>query len=364
MNNPELLDNLQDLIKGVGDKEVDLAAKKRAIEEYRIERSFSQIEESKKELEAIQSLNFDIRNNQSIVAGIKAGREYMDSASKCLRFINDDFNGKVPFFSKNIVLIGAYSGDGKSTITGNACFDLVCQGKKVLVITNEETLSDVYNRVSCLAKGWLYANHENFTEEQKDILDRSAIALADRMYVIDNNHEGADNLTTSYEGVVSILSSIEKQGTLYDAIIIDYYQNISIMKADPKMDAWKVQAKFAKYIDQFKNRYPAPILVLAQLKPISKENPLPFKERIEGTKAIYNVATFAMEVRAEKTNMKTEWTVHKSRFNDCNGQVFHTGWSKGKYVKYDQQFIEKVNKMKADKTLDKIRVTLGAKTNE
>lgn len=345
--------DLANLVQGVGDKDADLQAKKRAIDEYRVESTYSAIEESKKELTALGSLVFSLGQNKSILKGIERGREYMDSAAQCMRFVCNEFNGKIPFFPKNIILAGAYSADGKSTLTSNICYDLLCQKKKVLVITNEEALSDVYNRVTCISQGWIYANHENFTKAQKDFLDEAAKNMSSQMYVIDNDHDGASDLTVSYEGIVSILSSIEKQEEKFDAIVIDYYQNISMMKADMKMEDYKVQAKFVKWLDQFKNRYPAPIVIMSQLKAVSKENTLPFKERIEGRKSIYNIATFAIEIRADKPNLRTEWTIHKSRFNDCQGQTFYTGWKRGRYVPYDNAFRLEVEDTKMKRAAEK-----------
>ena len=281
---PQDFDNL---VNGTGEKESELEIKKRVINEHRIEKAFTEIEESKKEIKDLQSLDFSTGGSKSILEGIKRGRAYMDSAGKCMRFVCNLFNGKVPFFPKNIILLGAYSADGKSTTTSNLCYDLLCQKRRVLVITNEEALSDVYNRVTCLARGWNYSNHELFTVEEKDYLDEAALQMSANMTVIDNDHEGVSDLTTSYEGVVSILSNIERQERKYDAIIIDYYQNISMSKADPKAADWQVQGKFVKWIDQFKNRYPAPVTIMCQLKPVSKESPLPFKERIRGKKIYF-----------------------------------------------------------------------------
>jgi len=349
-------EDLVNLINSAGTKQDELFEKKRVIEEFRIETTYKEISEVKKDLGDLKSLTFDINNTGPMLRSIESGRQYMNAAGKRLRFVNDDFNGKVPFFQKNLLFFGAYSGDGKSTLTANICFDLVSQGKKVLVISNEELAYDVLNRVTCLGKGWAYTDHEKFTDAQKNILDESAVGLASRMYVVDNDYPGSNGyLTTSYEGVTSILEGIHSQSMKYDAIIIDYYQNISMMKSDPKADIYRTQAKFVKYIDQFKNRYPAPIILMGQLAPLTQENPLPFKQRIEGSKSVFNVATFAAEVRADKKGLRTEWTFHKTRFGECQGQSMYTGWDRGRYVPYDDEFKKKVADYLTRKAQDQYR---------
>jgi hypothetical protein len=104
-----------------------------------------------------------------------------------------------------------------------------------------------------------------------------------------------------------------------------------------------------KLLDNFKGSYPAPIVVMSQLKAASKENETPFKERIEGYKAIVNPVTCALEIRADKANMRTEWVLHKGRFKTSLGKSFFTGWDRGRYVPWDAKFQEKVEQIKMDR---------------
>ncbi len=100
----------------------------------------------------------------------KSNAEYIAAAQKPMKFICNAFAGSVPFFRKNCIVIGAPTGQGKTTLLANACMSVMMQknpqtGKKgrVLVISNEEASEDVFNRITALIKGFSYTNHNEFT---------------------------------------------------------------------------------------------------------------------------------------------------------------------------------------------------------
>jgi HrpA-like RNA helicase len=64
---------------------------------------------------------------------------------KSMVFMNDRFRLVVPYFQKNLILIGADTGDGKSTTVANAIYSTITKinpatGKygRVMVLSNEE----------------------------------------------------------------------------------------------------------------------------------------------------------------------------------------------------------------------------------
>lgn len=323
-------------------KDAELIRKKRFVEEARINRDYSNTLEGQNQIKLFQELDLSRDDPDKVEKIIRESNDYIKSARKNMRFISEDFDGVVPFHANNIILIGAYSGDGKSTITANVAYSLLKQKKNVLVISNEEKAGDIYNRVTCLVNGWSYNKHAEITEDQMEVFSKYVRAMRNHLRVVDNDSEGIANLTITYEGITGLLNSILAKGIIYDAIIIDYYQNVNTFAGQINAEPWKVQEKFANFLDDFKNKYPAPIVLLAQIKQRDKENETPFKDRIEGRKSLYNKATFAVEVRADKKNRRTEWTIHKQRFGDNVGESFYTGWDLGKYVRYDKDFQLKV----------------------
>jgi hypothetical protein len=243
-------------------------------------------------------------------------------------------------------LIAAQTGEGKSTITANAAYSTLIQGKRVLILSNEEMRSSVYQRLTCLNFGWDFNKMKEFTEDQVKVLEEYTKKWAKRANVLDSNSLGVSGLTTSIEGIKGVLESLIANGTKVDAIFLDYYQNVSTSKLNPSATPIEVQAELSNYLDQFKNRYPAPIIVFSQLHP-KGESEKTFEERLKGRKNIFEKATIAFEVRANKAERVSEWIIHKSRFHTIvQGQSVKLGWDAGKYVKITPEFKLKVEEMK------------------
>ena len=124
----------------------------------------------------------------------------------------------------------------------------------------------------------------------------------------------------------------------YSVIIMDYYQNVTSSMEMPELGQYEVQEKLAFFLDTFMLRCSAPILVLAQLK---EGKDLSFKEAMEGRKVLYNKASCVMELRKESEHSRTAWKIHKSRFNEANGATIHTGFERGRFVRYTPEFRNK-----------------------
>lgn len=335
----------------------DLQAQKMILEKKRVGRDLQKLRETEDELERAKNTSFGVPDEKHIEHVRKENRDYIDAAKHSMLFINNAFYGIVPFFRKNLIFIGAKTGEGKSTIVANTAAHVIRQKnpltgnlRKVLVITNEEKTEDVLNRVTCLMHGWHYVNHDQFTPEQVEKMDEmiGALSRGGRMMVIDNNYNGIPGMTTTLEGIQMIFDNLLRDGVYYDAILIDYYQNIKSSKNDPHLNEWEVQAKLANMLDNYKNIYPAPIVLLGQVEPTTKEDK-PFQQRIKGRKVIMDPCTLVMEMIAERKELRTKWIVHKSRFTQAIGQEFYTGYHKGKYVLYDDSFKAYVNKIKEDR---------------
>jgi hypothetical protein len=228
--------------------------------------------------------------------------------------------------------------------------------RRVLVLTNEEKREDVYNRVTCLIKGWNYVNHDQFTDEQLAIFtDYIKWLSADGMLtVIDDAYNKAGGTTTTLEGICTVFDNLLENKEFYDVVLIDYYQNINQSRKFPTMKNWEVQEVLATRLDRYKNIYPAPIVLLAQVAPPDSERKTPFKQRIEGRKSVLNVSTCAIEMIAKREDLCTEWWIHKSRFNEAVGEHIKTGYKHGEYVTYDDEFKDAVARMKAARELEDV----------
>ena len=313
-------------------RKADLQAKELLVRERRAENSINQITESDKNAEIARKTNYGILTEEEIQSKQKENTLYMKAAKKKMKFINDAFNMAVPFFRKNIILIGGKTGEGKSTAVANIIREIVRHtnpdtGKrlKALVLSNEEKSEDVYNRVTCLIKGWPYTNHDKFTEEQVEVFNQYIKGLSSMITVVDDNFGGASGTTTTLEGICQVFDNLIANNQHYDVIILDYYQNCKESRKNPYMNEWEVQSALARKLDQYKNIYPAPIIVFAQVAQTEDDRRIPFKTRIEGRKVILNVCTCCLEMVANRKELTTEWWIHKSRFNESVGSCY-SGW--------------------------------------
>lgn len=378
-------DNDQDLQKKKIAEVAELEQKKREvstrklhIDDARTKAQFEELQQNQKDLELAKSVSYGKMSANSIVKIKADNTAYIKAARNSMSFINDEFKGVIPYFQKNLILIGGKTGEGKSTTVANIAFSTLKQinpqtgrTRRVLVITNEEKVEDVYNRVTCLIKGWSYTNHDKFTDEQIQAFGEGIDTLTQRMVVVDNDHGDANGSTTSLEGICVIFDNLIRDKDFFDVVIIDYYQNIKFSKDDPTMDEFKVQAKLAAKLDMYKNIYPAPIVLMCQVNPPTDEDDkTPFQYRIKGRKIIMDVSTCALELVADREKYMTKWLIHKSRFNESVGQGISTGFLRGRYVPYDNAFIIQVSKMKEERMYGKAGVVTkedkeaGAKMKE
>lgn len=323
--------------------------KKAEVEIARTQQQHEDLQERRREMELLEK--FDIGRDYSDYAANLANEteEYLIRARKSKVFLNEDFKSKIPFFARNIILVAAETGGGKSTVSANLTFQAIMQGQKVLVLTNEENPGDVYNRVTCLIKGWSYSEHEKFTDEQIATFKENIVHLSKRLTVIGDTYQGMHGCTTTIEGIENVCNSVLLKNNHYDVILFDYYQNIDRSVKAPAMQDWQVQYRFCKFLDQYKNKSPAALVVLSQKKPNQKDKELPFRESIEGRKTILNISTCALNVIKDIQNFRTLFEIKKSRFNNCVGDSIAVGFDKGQYVRYSDEFKLRSQSMRADK---------------
>lgn len=351
---------LSDVFKQKKEEMVDLEQKRLKIQTNKVNKQFEELESAEKTNESFKSLQVGFYDENYFTQLAESNSEYFLNAKNAPKFLaNDDLAKGIPYFARNLIFLGAVSGDGKSTTTANLALHTIAQGKSILVITNEEVVADCYNRVTCLIKKWAYTDHSKFTTDQIKEFNEMTPKLAQRMVVVDDSYRGLNGVTTTYEGFVSLMESLLVNPIKFNAIVIDYFQNISMSVSNPSMEEWKVLDKVAQYLDGFRKRYGAPIVLLGQLKPIGNaDTPAPFKDRIERCKSIYNKATCAVEMKADRQHSITNFLIYKSRFNAAVGSAVKVGFDKGKYVPFTSDFASKklleIEQKKQNELLSKV----------
>jgi hypothetical protein len=340
------------------EKEKDLREKRYIVEKRRLENQIDQITTSDKFLDIAKNTDFSRMHPDQIAKIREENLDYIKAAQHRSPFINSVFDKIVPFFRKNLILIGAPTGQGKSTAVANIVYrslnvksHVTGRLNKILVITNEERSEDVYNRITSLIKGYHYVNHSSITPEQIEVYDQYIGILSERITVIDNAFGGGVGITTTLEGIQTIFDNLIANKTHYDMIIIDYYQKISKSSKNPFMRDFDVQHHLSLMLDNYKNIYPAPIVLMAQVQKPNDENREDFQNRIKGRKSLMDSVTLAMEMAIDRKNYRTEWIVWKNRFNQGVGESVFTGYDAGRLVpwKGNKEFLKKVAEWKKQK---------------
>lgn len=324
---------LDDTIQKAAAEKRDYADKKFLVDKKRTESIYQEIKEKEKQKEAFEQIQLGVYSDEYFQRLEQENDEYLELAKKAPVFLHKGFAGKVPFFAKNLILVGAKSGQGKSTLVANIAFHTIVQGKKVLIITNEERVNDVYNRITCLIKGWKYTDHANFTEEQKKTFREYYRLLAPGVHVIADDHNQVGGTTTTKEGVRNLLEKARTSPHEYGAVLIDYFQNIKSSTEYQFIDEWKLLDKVGDDFEEYRLKLNFPIILFAQLKMNADGDD--FKYRIERAKSIYNRCTCAIEIIAHYEEGMSEFKIHKSRFNEAIGQSVWCKFERGKYNYYD-----------------------------
>ena len=346
------MSDLVDKMKVAQAENAALEKKQYELYKKRVNSQYRQLEESEKKYEAFANLPIGQNVEERYTALAKENTEYIKLARNAGVFLGMDvFQDKVALFPRNLILLSAETGTGKSTTVSNFVENYIKQGKKVLIITNEEYTTDILNRILFLINGWNYSNHDEISDYQLKKCEEFYPKLGKVVEVIGDNFNGIGGTTTTLEGIKSVCQNLidaSNQGIHYDAIVIDYIQNISSSLEAPNMAKWQVMQQCMTYLDNFKGLYNAPILVFSQLKS-GKEGDT-YKDRVEGYKAIVNHATTAIEIKIDRENLRTEWVFKKNRFKSAVGDSVFTGFKLGRYVTYDQEFKTRTRlKVDADK---------------
>lgn len=351
------MSELVDALKEAQEESREMNEKQYKLTKKRIETQYQQLEEQERLKNAFNKLPIGKNVEERYKKLAVENTEYIKLARDGGTFLGMDvFKDKVALFARNLILLSAETGTGKSTTVANFVESYLKQNKKIIIVTNEENPNDILNRILFLLNDWIYSHHDQITDEQLELCEKAYPKLGKVVEVIHDQFNGIGGTTTTLEGIKSVCQNLidlrQEEGITYDAIIIDYIQNISSSIEAPSMAKWQVMQKTMTYLDNFKNVYDAPVLVFSQLK--SNSGDASYKDRLEGYKAIINHATTAIEIKIDRENLRTEWLFVKNRFKSVGSSVF-TGFDKGRYVEYDQEFknrtLAKVEQKKHQKVL-------------
>lgn len=282
-----------------------------------------------REKDNLSTFTFDSLSQNADIA-LERRRIESQALKEGLVWVDPWFSESIPFVMDQLYLIGAKSKNGKSTFAANIAYTLWQQGKKVLIISNEESTTDALSRVACLHLG-LNFNDDKFdrlSPQERQQIDTTILEAAQFVHII-----GKDQTKTYYyEVVTGIMDRAADQD--YGAILVDYYQNVSQSIKSPNLNEYEVQKLFSLFAESYIKRVRCPLVVFAQLFPTKKES-VDFKSRIEGRKVIYNAATQIFELVKDPKSKCSLLKVVDSRFAG-DIEVFCFKFHKGRFVRISE----------------------------
>jgi len=254
--------------------------------------------------------------------------------------INEAVSAAIPFTKENLYLFCAYTGSGKSTVAANISYPLWLQGKKTLVISNEESEQDVILRIACLHLGF------NFNDYKKGIMDvelqKQAFALFPEItkYVKVYDITWKDGGTTKVEGIKGLLEAVKADST-YSCVMIDYFQLIKYSVNDPKKTAYENLNDLRIWIGQYIKSSTMPVVLFAQLYSLSKKGGAKdLDARLKDCSAIVEPATVIIEVIPNFEAQTTSFCLAKDRFGK-QGTRIECAFDKGRYLKMNPEELAK-----------------------
>ena len=271
-------------------------------------------------------------DNESLRGMLKNIGKYNKMLKERITLINDSLSAAIPFTRENLYLFCGYSGNGKSTTAANISYPLWKQGKKILVISNEESEQDVVFRIAALELGLNFNDYKKgimSTDQQKQCLTLFP-EITKYVKVIDVNYK--NGLTTKIEGVMNCLKAVkEEEG--YSCVLIDYYQLIKFSAKHPDKTTYENLNDLRVYIGQFIKSANMPVVLFAQLYSLSKRGGAKdIDARLKECSAIVEPATVIIEIVPDFENHTSSFVIHKDRFGRA-GQQIVCGFDKGRYVK-------------------------------
>jgi replicative DNA helicase len=268
-----------------------------------------------------------------------------------ITLINDSLTAAVPFTRENLYLFCAYTGSGKSTVAANISYPLWKQGKKVLVVSNEETEQDVLLRIACLEKGFNFNDYKKGTMPQEMLREICALMPEIAKYVKVLDVTWREGLTTKIEGVKGALNALKGQG--FSCVLIDYYQLIKYSITQTDRTTYDVLNDLRTWLGQYIKSSEVPVCLFVQLYSQSKR---PSKgsdidTRIKDCSAIVEPATVIIEIVPNHDELTTDFIIHKDRFGVAGSKIT-CPFEKGRFLKQISE------KEQAERALDKLQSSM------
>lgn len=214
--------------------------------------------------------------------------------------------------SQGLILIGAKTGQGKSTTLANVLagfMETKQLGDRALVITNEESTASVYNRIACVILKYSFKSFYNgqLPEDQDDEVQTLAQDLMEHIVV----EEGNKQFDMTDSGHVKAALAYAAEGS-YKLACLDYIQTVTKDAEHPDRSPIEVSKDLGFFLKDYGRKVTIPIVIFAQLHPTSEHED--FAQRVQNDRTIANHAFTAIEIVPCFETLTTKAIIHKNRF--------------------------------------------------
>ena len=284
-------------------------------------------------------------NTESLTEMVVDIKKYNDMLKKGITFVNPTLTQYIPFTMENLYLICAYSGAGKSTLAANVSYPLWQQGKKTLILSNEESKQDVLFRVGCLHLGFSFNSWKKGkmpTSEQLQVMQLFP-EISKYVKVLDVNYK--DGFTTKIEAIQNALNKVKSSD--YSCVMIDYFQLIQYSVNTPSKKRYDVLTDLWIWMRKYIKQSNIPIVLFAQLHSMGKRGQ-DLDARIKECPAVIEASSVIIEVIADFEKQTSDFIIQKDRFG-FEGKKVTCMFKNDKYVDGSEAEInEHANRCKAE----------------
>lgn len=297
--------------------QVKTAEKRRLIEHHKTEREWKNIQRSIQDEQELSNFNIDVLMEEAsdsnyvklVVAQIE---DKVRLLKQKLPFINQQFTELCPLCPGGIYLMGAISGTGKSTTAAAIAHGLYREGKKTVIISNEEMKGSILARIACAELGVDF-NLYNTDRVVQSIRANVAKQIKEVSKFVNVSDDSMN--TTRVEAIETMIKSINERGE-HSLIIIDFAQRIVHSTKNPNVSNYEALMMLKNVLTDYAQHAKIPIVLMSQLKSIdSNEQERDVENRIKLCKALYEMASAVIEVIRLKGFPISVFYVDKGRFS-------------------------------------------------
>ena len=244
----------------------------------------------------------------------------------------------------HLFLLADFTVVHNSSCAANISYPLWKEGKKSLIITNEESEQDVLFRIACLELG---LNFNEYKKGHMPIEDQKKVVvlfpeISKYIKIIDVNYK--EGLTTKLEGIQNALTAV--QNADYSCALIDYYQLIKFSVNNKANKSYDVLNDLRIWLGRYIKNSNIPVVLFAQLHSLGKRGK-DIDSRIKDCPGVSEAATVILEMVPNFDNKTTDFILCKDRFG-LTGRKITCGFDKGRFVPMTHSFEQSIFQDKLD----------------